>query len=101
MKHNVDLAIYFLEQGGSFFLKSKHLRQNKKVVMKAVEINPNSFQYNGRNLKDDDDIIKLAFQQDKELLRYASERVRKTNIQSYILIFRLCDKSPNPKSKKN
>ena len=50
--------------------------------MKAVEKNPNSFQYFGKNLIDDDDIFRLAFQKDKELLRYASERLRKTNIQS-------------------
>ena len=45
--------------------------------MVAVEKNPKSFQYIDKNLKDDDDIFKLAFQHDKELLRYASERLRK------------------------
>ena len=45
--------------------------------MIAVEKNPNGFQYIGKNLKDDDDIFNLAFQQDKELLRYARERLRK------------------------
>ena len=82
MKHNADLAIFFLEQGGSFSLKSGHLRKIKKVVMKAVEKEPNSFQYIGKNLKDDDDIFKLAFQQNEGILRYASERLRKINIQS-------------------
>ena len=82
LKHNVDLAIFFLEQSGSFSLISKRLRKYKKVVMVAVEKNPKSYQYIGKNLKDDDDILKLAFQQDKEILRYASERLRKTNIQS-------------------
>ena len=82
LKHNVDLAIFLPEYGGSFSVISKHLRKNKKVVMIAVEKNPKSFQYIGKNLKDDDDLCKLAFQQDKELLRYASERLRKTNIQS-------------------
>ena len=82
LKNIVDLAIFFLEQGGSFSLISKHLRKNKKVVMMAVEKNPKSFQYIGKNLKDDDDIFKLAFQQDKEFFRYASERLRKTDIQS-------------------
>ena len=47
--------------------------------MIAVKNNPKNFQYVGKNLKDDDEIFKLAFQQDKELLRYASERLRKTN----------------------
>ena len=42
LKHNADLAIFFLEQGGSFSLISKHLRKNKKVVMIAVEKNPHS-----------------------------------------------------------
>ena len=37
LQHNVDLAIFFLEQGGSFSLISEHLRKNKKVVMIAVE----------------------------------------------------------------
>ena len=46
--------------------------------MKAVEKNPNSIQYFGKNIKNYDDIFKLAFQQDKELLRYVSERLRKT-----------------------
>ena len=55
--------------------------------MLAVEKNLDSFQYIGRNLEDDDDIFKLAFLQEKELLRYASERLRKTNNQSQILIF--------------
>ena len=79
---NVDLAIFFLERVGSFSLISKHLRSNKKVGIIAVKVNPNSCQYLGKNLKDDDEIFKLAFQQDKELLRYANERLRKTNIQS-------------------
>ena len=30
LKHNVDLATYFIEQGGSLSLISKHLRKNKK-----------------------------------------------------------------------
>ena len=82
LKQNVDLAIFFLEQGGSFSLISKHLHKNNNVVMVAVEKNPNRYQYVGENLKDDDDIFELAFQQDKELLRYTSERLRKINIQS-------------------
>ena len=82
MKQNVDLAIFFLEQVGSFSLISKHLSKNKKIVTVAVKKNPNSFQYVGKNLKDDDDIFKSAFQQDKEILRYASERIMTTNIQS-------------------
>ena len=82
MKQNVDLAIFFLEQGGSFSLKSKHLPKNKKVVMIAIKSYPNSFQNAGKNLKDDDEIFKLAFQQNEQILRYASERLRKTNNQS-------------------
>ena len=34
---NVDLAIFFLEQGGSSSLICKHLCNNKKVGMIAVE----------------------------------------------------------------
>ena len=48
--------------------------------MIAVRNNPKNFQNVGKNLKDDDEIFKLALQQDKELLRYASERLRKTSI---------------------
>ena len=77
---NVDLAIFFLERGGSFSFISKHLRINKKVAMIAVKIYPKNFQYLDQNIKDDDEIFKLAFQQDKEIFRYASERLRKTNI---------------------
>ena len=47
----------------------------------AVKNNPNSFQYFSKILKDDDEIFKLAFQQNEEILRYASERLRKINIQ--------------------
>ena len=50
--------------------------------MKAVEKNPNIFENIRGNLKDNDDIFKLAFQQNEETLRYASERLRKNNIQS-------------------
>ena len=67
MKHNVDLAIFFLEQGRSCSLLSKRLRKNKDVVMVAVEKNPKSYQYVGKNLKDDDEIFKIAFQQNKEI----------------------------------
>ena len=74
---NIDLAIFFLERGASFSLISKHLRNNKKVGMIAVKSNPNIFQYLGKNLKDDDELFNLAFQQSRELLRYASERLRK------------------------
>ena len=48
--------------------------------MVAVEKNPNSFQYIGKSFKDDDDILEIAFQQNEGILRYASERLRKTNI---------------------
>ena len=68
LTQDVDLATFFLEQGGSFHLISKHLRKNKKVVMAAVENNPNKFQYVGKNLKDDDDMIKLAFHKIKKYL---------------------------------
>ena len=47
--------------------------------MIAVKNNHKNFQYVGKNLKDDDEIFKLAFQKDKEFLRYASESLRKTN----------------------
>ena len=79
---NVDLAFFFIECVGSFSLLFKHLRNIKKVGMIAVKINPKNFQYVGKNSKDDDDIFILAIQQDKEILRYASERLRKTKIQS-------------------
>ena len=79
LKQNVDIGIFFLEQSGSFSMISKHLRKNKKVVMVAVKNNPNNFQCVGKLLKDGDDIFKLAFKQDKEILRFASERLRKTD----------------------
>ena len=47
--------------------------------MIAVNNNRNSFQYVGKNLEDDVEIFELVFQQDKELLRYASDRLRQTN----------------------
>ena len=50
--------------------------------MMAVENNPNNFHYVGKNLKDDDFKFKLASQQNEKLLRYASERLKKINIQS-------------------
>ena len=50
--------------------------------MIAVKNIPNSFQYVGKNLKDDEDVFKIAFQQDKKILRFASERLRRINIQS-------------------
>ena len=68
LKQKVDLAIFFLERGGSFFSISKHLRNNKKVGLIAVKNNPESFQYVGKNLKDDDDIFKLAFYQNEKIL---------------------------------
>ena len=79
---NVVLAIFFHGRGGSFSLISKHLRDNEKVGMIAVKKNPKQFQYVGKSLKDDDDIFKLSFQQDKELPKNAVKRLRKTNIQS-------------------
>ena len=78
---SVDLAIFFLERSGSFSLISKQPRNNNQVGMVAVKINPNNFQYLGKNLKDEDEIFKLAFQQDKEVFRYAIERLRKTSMQ--------------------
>ena len=47
--------------------------------MVAVKRNSKNFQYLGKNLRDEDEIFKLAFLQDKEIFRYASERLRKTN----------------------
>ena len=79
---SVDLAIFFLERAGSFSSISKHLRNNKKGGMMAVKNNPDNFQYVGKILKDDDEIIKLAFQQNEEIHRYASERLRRINNQS-------------------
>ena len=48
LKQNVDLAIFFLERGGSFSLIGNHLRNNKKVGMISVKNNPNSFQFVGK-----------------------------------------------------
>ena len=62
---SIDLAIIFLGSGGSFSLLGKHLRNNKKIGMVAVKINPNNFQYLGKNLKNDDLIFELVFQQHK------------------------------------
>ena len=87
-KQNGNLAMFIVERCGSFSLISKHLRNNKKVGMIAVKNNPNSFQYVGKSLKDDDDIFKLAFQLNEKTLRYASARLRKINIQSSI--YRTC-----------
>ena len=81
---NVDLALFFLESGGSFSIISNHLRNIKKVGMIAVKNETKNFQYVGKNLKNDDEIFKLAFQQDKDKIRYASERLRKTNILDYV-----------------
>ena len=75
LKQIVDLAIFFLERVSSFSLISKHLR-NKKNGLIAVRNNPNSFQYVGKNLKDDDDMFNLAFQQNEKIIRCASERLR-------------------------
>ena len=58
MKQYIDLAMFFLEHGGSFSLISKHLPKNKEVVMVAV-----------KNLKDHEDIFNLAFQQNEKILR--------------------------------
>ena len=58
--------------------------------MIAVLKNHNSFQYVGESLKDDEDIFKLALQQDKKILRYASERKRKIIIQSQNYHTRFC-----------
>ena len=66
LNQNVDLATFFLEQGGSFSHISRHLCNNKKVGMIAIKNEPNSFQYLGKNLKDDDDIFNLAFQQNEK-----------------------------------
>ena len=35
-------------------------------MMVAVEKNPNRFQYVGKTLRDDDDLFKLAFQQNEK-----------------------------------
>ena len=82
LKQNVNLAIFFLQRGGSFSLISKHLRNTKKFGTIAVKNKPNIFQCVGKILKDDDDMFKLAFQQNEKILWYASERLRKNNIQS-------------------
>ena len=82
LKQNVDLDIIFLEQGRSFSLISKHLRNIKKVGMIAVKNIPGSFQYVGKSSHDDDDIFKLAFQKNAKFFRYASETLRKIIIQS-------------------
>ena len=50
------------------------------TVMVAVGKNPDNFQYSGEILKDDDEIFKLAFQQDEEIFRYASKRIRRTKV---------------------
>ena len=68
LKQNGNLALVFLERGGSLCLISKHLRNNKKIGRIAVENNPNSFHYVGKKLRDDDDKFKWAFQQIEKFL---------------------------------
>ena len=82
---NVDLAIFFLERGCSISLISEHFRDNKKLGRIAVKNNPKNFQYVNKKSKDVDEIFKLAFQQDKGKISYASERIRKTNILDDVL----------------
>ena len=68
--------------------------------MKAVDKNPKSFQYIGKNLKDVDDRIKLAFQQNeaikenKDLLDEEGYNKLNSCLQvrkSHLLIFSSCD----------
>ena len=59
LKTNVELALFFLKQGGSFCLVGKHLR-NEKVGLLAVEISPKNFNHIGKNSRDEDDIFDLA-----------------------------------------
>ena len=66
LKQIVELALFFLRQGGSFSLISKHLRNDKKVGMLAVETNPRNLQHLGKNLRDDDKIFKLTVEKDKK-----------------------------------
>ena len=82
MKQNVNLALFFPDRGCSFFLVSKHLRIIEKVGMLAVKHSPFSFQYVGKQLKNDNDIFKLTVQQNEKIPKYSSERLRKKNIQS-------------------
>ena len=58
--------------------------------MIAMEKNTNNFQYASKILKDDDGTFQSAFQQDKEILRNAIERMRKIIIQPYIYRFHSC-----------
>ena len=74
------LLYFFIVRGGSFSFTSKHLPNIKTFGMIAVKVNPNIYQFIGKNIKDDDEIFKLAFEQNKEKLRYASERFRKKTL---------------------
>ena len=58
--------------------------------MIAVKNNPKIYQNIGKNLKDDEEIFKLAFHENKEILRYASERLQKIIIQSQIYRTQFC-----------
>ena len=94
-KQNVDLAIIFLEHGGSFSPISKHLHNNKEVGMIAVKNNPNSFQHVGKSLKDDDDIFKLAFQQNKKNLVMPARDYGKLTFNHKFLVLNLVNNIQN------
>ena len=57
---NIQLALLFLRQGGSFSLLNRHLRNNDYVGSIALDIFSENFHYLVKNLKDDDDILDLA-----------------------------------------
>ena len=57
----------------------KHFRNQKKKGLSAVEVNPESFYYLGKNLTDAEDIFNLDVKIKEMRIGYASQRLKKSS----------------------
>ena len=76
LQNNINLAKLFIEKGGSFNLLSKNMRNDKKIAISSIQINPKIYQHLNKKLKDDDEIFEIVVKLNKRVIGYASERLR-------------------------
>ena len=66
LKSSIEFTLSFLRQGGSFSLIGSYLRDERKIALNAVEVNPKSFQCLSRYLRHDANLFELAIEIKKD-----------------------------------
>ena len=76
LRHDKNFVLLVVQTNGYALEYTLAFKNDKDVVLTAIESKPRSIQYASDNLKDDDEVVKFAIERDGYSLKYASNRIK-------------------------